>query len=170
MAIKPFTITADDKSVALKADGTGEITVNVTNSTGKPIRALAKLVPLPETKKEWLAISGEPERTLAINGSDQFVVRMTVPAGTSAGKYSWRLNMQSVQDPDTIWAEGPAVSFELLGKTRDHKDHDDDNHKWKWLWLVLLGMILVGGGVTVVLLLPGHKLTVPRLDGLKLDA
>lgn len=65
MPTRAFTITTDDKPLVLKADGTGEVTVAVSNVTTRAIRGLAKLVPLGATKHEWLKISGEVERNFS---------------------------------------------------------------------------------------------------------
>lgn len=147
---RTFAITADDKPVALKKDGTGEITVAVTNTSTRPIRGLAKLVPLGAARADWLSINGEPERSFSPNEAHQFAVRLAAPAGTPPGKYSCRLNMMSVQNPDDDFAEGPALNFEL--STAGPKPPEPKPMKWLF-WVILAVVLLAGGGAAAFFLM-----------------
>jgi hypothetical protein len=162
---RTFAITADDKPVALDDKGTGEITITVSNTSARPIRGQARLVPLGTTKAEWLRLGGEVERNFSPNDSQQFVVRMSAPADASQGKYPFRLNVVSVQNPDDDFTEGPSVAFEL----RTVKPAPLPNgKKFPWFY-VILAVLLIAGVVGVVLLLTGGKTTVPPLTDLTLE-
>jgi beta-lactam-binding protein with PASTA domain len=88
---------------------------------------------------------------------------MSAPPGTPAGKYSFRLNVLSVQNPDDDFAEGPVVAFELA----EAKPVPPPNGK-KFPWFfVTLALILIGGGVAVAMLL-GGKTSVPDLVNMPL--
>ncbi len=154
MATRSFAITADDKPLALDDKGSAELTINVSNTSAKPIRGQAKLVPLGTTKLDWLRINGEVERierNFAANEAQQFVIRITAPPGAPSGKYSFRVNVMSVQNPDDDYAEGPVVSFEMrtpiVAPTPKGK-------KFPWFY-ILLALVLVGGGITLALVLSG---------------
>jgi hypothetical protein len=162
---RTFAITADDKPVALDDKGAGEITITVSNTSARPIRGQARLVPLGTTKAEWLRLGGEVERNFSPNDSQQFVVRMTAPADASQGKYPFRLNVVSVQNPDDDFTEGPSVAFEL----RTAKPVPPPNgKKFPWFY-VILAVVLIAGVVGVVLLLTGGNTTVPPLTDLTLE-
>jgi hypothetical protein len=165
MPTRTFAITADDKPVALDAKGTGEISITVTNTSKRPIRGQARLVPLGTTQATWLRISGEVERNFAASEAHQFVVRMAAPAGTPGGKYPFRLNVVSVQNPDDDFAEGPTVALELSKAQAP----PPNGRKFPW-FIIILALVLIAAAVAVALLLAGGgKTTVPRLVGLTLE-
>jgi hypothetical protein len=158
MPTRTFAITADDKSVVLDTKGTAELTINVSNTAARPIRGQAKLVPVGATKADWLRINGEVERNFSANEAHQFVVRMTVAPGAPVGKYPFRLNVLSVQNPDDDFTEGPVVSFEL----REAPPPPPPDHKFPWFYVILALIVLIGG-VTVYLLLTA-KIVVPDVE------
>ncbi len=163
MPARTFAITADDKPVTLDAKGVGEITITVANTASKPIRGLAKLVPLGTTDGGWLKIQGEKERSYSPGETHQVVVSMTAPASAASGKYPFRLNMMSVQNPDDDFAEGPTLSFEVKAGATPIAPVKKNS----WLFLIVLAVLLIGGGVAVMLLLQ-KKVPMPALAGLTL--
>jgi beta-lactam-binding protein with PASTA domain len=149
MPARTFAITADNKPVTLDASGTGELTINVSNTSAKPIRGAAKLVPMGTTKQEWFHIRGEVERNFSAHEAQQFVVRITAPPLTPSGRYSLRLNVMSVQNPDDDYAEGPVVSFEVhetkAVPPRDRKE-------FPWFYFALTAIVIAGGLAPTLLL------------------
>lgn len=158
MPTRIFTITADDKPVALAGNSTADVSVTVTNTSGRPIRAQARVVALGNTAPGWLKIGGEVERDLAVGEARQFVVTFTIPAGTPAGKYSARLNVVSVKNPDDDFAEGPVISCEVTAAPAPPPAPP----KKAWLFWVLLALIL-GGGLVGYLALRHDPETKPVL-------
>src|SRR5215208_4838660 len=66
------TIIADDKGYA-------EVIYTVTNTSARPVRGIAKVKPLDQTKQEWLKLKGEPERDFAAAAIHQFIVGFEGP-------------------------------------------------------------------------------------------
>src|ERR1041385_7824473 len=105
---RSFVITAKSQNAVPNIKTScGEISFTVTNSTTKPMRGEAHPLPLGATKAEWLDLDGERERNFSPNESHQITVRIHPGQGSAAGKYSFRLNMISVQDPEEDFTEGP---------------------------------------------------------------
>ncbi len=157
MPSRAFAITADDKPITV-ASSSAEVSITVANTAGKPIRGQVRLVALGNTKAEWLSIDREVERDFAAGGTHQFVVRLSVPAGVPPGKYSFRLNTASVQNPDDEYAEGPVIAFVV----DPPPPAPAPAKKSSWLFWLLLALIAVGGGIGLYLALR-PKPTPPNL-------
>jgi hypothetical protein len=80
-----FAITATPEALTLDAKGRGELSFSVTNTSARPLRARARLVPLGAAQAAWFTAPPEPEQTLAAGATHAYSVRVSVPAGTSPG-------------------------------------------------------------------------------------
>lgn len=149
-----FTITAATESIELAEGGGGEITFTAANSSGRPQRAMARLMPLGSTKGEWLSLGGEVERDFPTDGVHQFVANVAPPAGTPAGRYTFRLDVVSVRNPDVDFTEGPTVAFEVKPVKVNGKPFP-----W-WIVAVVAGVVVVGV-VAYLLLRPGNAVPDP---------
>lgn len=153
---RSFVITSTSQTASPDPKGCGEISFTVTNSASKPVRGEARPLPLGATKAEWLGHAGEKERNFGPNESHQFTVRIQLPPGSQAGKYSFRLNMVAVQNPEEDFTEGPEVSYEAKATESAPAPKPFPI----WIIFVILGLVVVAGAVAVVLLLP-KKIAVP---------
>ena len=133
-----FTITTPKDAIRLGADGTGEVAFTVTNSSGAPDRAMAKVVPQASTKLEWLSIAGESERDFTVNGVNQYVVKIKVPPGTPAGTYAFRFDVLSARKTGEDYTEGPTVKFDVAVSEKPAKS------RW-WIWVAAAVIVLVAG-------------------------
>ncbi|HYY58702.1 MAG TPA: PASTA domain-containing protein, partial [Pyrinomonadaceae bacterium] len=68
-----ITTTATD-TLQADAQGHAQAVFTVTNSTSRPIRGLAKVKALGDTKRDWINIEGEAERDFAAGTTQQFTV------------------------------------------------------------------------------------------------
>jgi beta-lactam-binding protein with PASTA domain len=116
-------------------------------------------MPLGATKADWLSVVGEKERDFKANETHPITIRIQPPAGTAPGKYSCRLNMIAVHDPERDFTEGAELTFEVKGTTPPPPTN------WTLIvTLLVVGLVLVGGAITVFLLLP-KKLAIPNVVG-----
>src|SRR5258707_3964856 len=128
-----ITTTATD-TLHPDAQGHAQAEYTVTNTTGHPIRGLAKVKALGDTKLEWLTLSGDAERDFAAGGTQKFTVNFdikteqpvaTAPVAAGAKptaaapapapvsvKYPFRLDIASSKSPDEDFSEGPVVTAE----------------------------------------------------------
>ncbi|HKQ72320.1 MAG TPA: PASTA domain-containing protein [Blastocatellia bacterium] len=151
-----FAITIANETTRLDNEGKGEASYTVTNSSTRPIRGQLKVKALGSTKAEWLSIGGETERNFAPNATQQVAVKIYVPPGTPAGKYSFRLDVVSVANPDDDFSEGPEALFEV-------KATDIPPTKFPWLIIVIAIAVVVVGGVVAWVLLKPKMVNVPNV-------
>lgn len=109
-------------------------------------------------------LDGEPERNFSKGESHQLTVKIAVPPGTPKGKYSFRLNVVSVENPDDDFTEGPSVSFEV----KELAPAAPPPRKFPWWIVAVAGVLVLGATIITWLLLPG-KATVPNVVGEPVD-
>lgn len=107
-----FHVTA--ATTRVKLDGrTGEAAFTVSNALGQALHAKVRVIPLNGAQAEWFAVDTPVERMLPVNGTEQFVVRISVPPDTKKGAYALRLRVTAAENPEELVADGPVVSFEV---------------------------------------------------------
>jgi serine/threonine-protein kinase len=160
MPTRIFAITAARETVTLDNEGRAEVSFTASNTGPKSIAGRVTLVPLGSAKAAWLNLDGEQERNFAKGEAHQLTVRIAVPPGTPVGKYSFRLNIISVENPDDEFTEGPSVSFEV----KELAVATAPARKFPWWIVIIAGVLLLGGGLITWLLIP-QKITVPKIVG-----
>src|SRR6185436_19958612 len=70
------------------------------------------VVPLEGTPPEWLTIAGEAEHDFAMQGAFQYIVRIQQPPGTPPAQRRFRIDVVGVANPDEVFTQGQAVTFE----------------------------------------------------------
>lgn len=156
--LRPFAITSDN-TVRLDDKGQGEITITVTNSSGAPLRGRIRLSPLQSAQEGWFSVTGEAERDFPVDGTHQFTVRVSVPAGTPVGKYGFRPDVHSVVNPDEQFTEGQQVSIEVKPSEPPPKPFP------MWIIPVIVGVLLVVGVVVFLVLRPRGPEPLPANNG-----
>ncbi len=150
-----FTVTAASKEVKLDPKGSATVTFTVTNTTKKPVRGTPKLKTLGSTTDKWLKLP-TGTRNFSPEESQQFVVEICVTPERKPGDYSFGLNISNEALPDEDFTEGPAVAFKV-----ETAPEPPPKKPFPWWILIVLGVVLIGGGVTIALLLKPSKITVP---------
>jgi beta-lactam-binding protein with PASTA domain len=160
MPTRIFAITAARETVTLDNEGRAEVSFTASNTGPKPIAGQAKLVALGSAKAAWLSLDGEQERNFAKGEAHQLSVHIAVPPGTPVGKYSFRLNIISVENPDDEFTEGPSVSFEVKELTVAQAPA----RKFPWWIVAVAAVVVLGAGIMTWLLIP-QKVTMPDVVG-----
>jgi F5/8 type C domain-containing protein len=146
---KSFAITTT-ATETLKADARGraQAVFTVTNVTARPVRGLTRAKALDATKREWLSITGESERDFGAGATAQFTVRFDA-AGVPPGKYPFRLDVDSAQNPEEDFTEGPAITVEVASAPAP-----PEKTKFPiWIIIVIAALVLLIGGVILFLVL-----------------
>jgi hypothetical protein len=141
---RPFNVTAAADSVRLDAQGRGATTYTVSNISGRARRGRARLVPGDPAQGSWLSVEGEAERDFTADGTQQYVVKIAVPPGTPAGKFTFGLDVVSVENPDEEFTQGPKVAFEVAPPAKKKP------FPW-WIIAVIAALLVVGGLVAWLL-------------------
>src|SRR5262245_29596891 len=145
-----FAITSTTDHVSLNTDGKGEVTFTVTNSSDRMIRGQLKIRSLEETKSDWLKVAGELERDFSPGSTQQIVVKVHVPGAMRTGKFSFRVDVISVENPDEDYTEGPAVSLTAGLPAPPAKP-------FPWWILIVVCVSLVLVSVLIYLLIPKKR-------------
>ncbi|MBN1205931.1 MAG: LamG domain-containing protein [Myxococcaceae bacterium] len=146
---RSFAITTSVPSVPLNGSGQGEFTFTVSNALGRPVRARAVIEPEGQLQRGWVMISGEAERELALDGTQNYAVKVSTPPGVPEGTYSFRLVVVDVANPDEEFAIGPSVAFQVQRPAAPPRKRFP-------IWIPLSAVaVLLLGIVTTALLLRG---------------
>lgn len=172
---KSFTITTTATD-ALKTDAKGhaETIFTVTNNTTGPVRGMARVKALPNTKPEWVQIAGDSERDFGPGGTQQFAVSFDAPpptaavgaaAPTSVEQYGFRLDVASAMNPDEDFTEGPVVKVLLPPPTTQIKKPFNK----KLLLIPIAAVVLIGVGLGLYFARRNTNVVVPNVVGMTLD-
>ena len=153
---RPYTISATPERLTLnRKTRAGEVSFTVTNDTAGSIRTEIRLRALDGADTAWFSLgSGEAVREIAPGKSSQYTVRVEVPTTVKAGNFRLRLDTNSVNHPEEIFAEGPVVSFEVAEAVEVVA-----TGKPRWpLWVLLAVLAVCGAGVVVRVVSDGSDL------------
>jgi hypothetical protein len=145
----PFTITTAADSVRLDSQGRGSTTFTVSNRSGQPRRGRARPVPSSPEQASWLSVDGEAERSFSPDGTQQYTVRVASPPGAPTGRYTFGLDVVSVENPDEEWSQGPKVAFEVAPSPA--------KKPFPWWIVVVAAAVLLVGGLIAWLMSRGDK-------------
>ena len=149
----PFTITTAADAVRLDTQGRGSTTFTVSNRSGQSRRGRAQLVPSDPGQASWLSLDGEAERNFAADGTQQYTVRVAPAPGAPTGRYTFGLDVVSVENPDEEWSQGPKVAFEVAPSQPPKKP-------FPW-WIVVAIAVLLVAAVIGWLVLRNREPKVP---------
>ncbi len=162
-----FSITTVATNLRTDAQGHADCSFTVSNTSGRSLRGRAEIRPGNPSQASWYFLAGAAERDFAAGGTDQFAVKIATPSGAPAGKYSFRLDVVSTQNPDEDFAEGPDVSLEVT-PTKAPK-------RFPWWIVVVAAVALIGLSVGLYFGLrtpkasPTATLNVPNVVGMPSD-
>ena len=150
---KSFTITTNATD-ALKADAQGhaQALFTVTNTTTRPMRGMARVKALENTKPEWLKLSGESERDFPPGGTQQFDVAFDAPPPAApapgapaapAQQCSFRLDVASATEPRRRLHREPDCY--RSGSTGDDRAYAENKKPWLWIIIAIVTVRLIGG-------------------------
>lgn len=145
---RSFTIETTTDTLKANAKEPANAAFIVTNGTPRPVRGLAMVKALGDTKREWLSIAGETERDFGGGAKERFAVNFD-SANAPAGRYQFRLDVASALSPDEDFTEGPTVTVEVAKPTPVEPKPFP-----KWIIPVIAGIVLLIGGVLAWLLIP----------------
>lgn len=141
--------------LVLAADGgvqSGSLKCTLRNSSTRRQTARIRIEPLGGARPEWFTLAGAaPTSPLEIEQDIDAGNTLTVEAAVkirpqaAAGSHSFRLRVTSESAPDTDFAEGPAVAFEVAAP----KAPEPKPTKFPW-WAIAAAVVLlvvIGGAV-----------------------
>ncbi|MGZ5450539.1 MAG: PASTA domain-containing protein [Thermoanaerobaculia bacterium] len=145
-AQRNFTISTPVPNVRADAGGGAAIVYTVANTSGLPNRGLARVVPLGDTRAEWLALEGQLERDFPVGGIHQFTVSAKLPPGSPSGRHSLRLDILSARKGGEEAYAGPVVTIETASNAAPARAS-----RW-WIWAAAAILLLITG-IAIALML-----------------
>lgn len=133
---------------------TGSIGCTLRNTTTKRQTARIRVEPLGSAKPGWFQLAGAPatspleiEEDIAAGGTLTVQVAARIPPGTPAGSGTFRLRVTSEAAPDTDFAEGPAVAFEIAAAAAPQTAPAKARFPWWAIAVAALFLVMVIGAV-----------------------
>ncbi len=145
---RAFAITASPDAVELAAGASATVTFTVTNNLYAAVRVRVRVDPEAPAEGRWFTVPTDAERNVLPQATEQYAVKVSLPAGTAPGSYRFKLVALSAENPDEDYTEGPSVTVKVPATEQPKK-------KFPWWILIVLLVVLVGGGVTLAILLSG---------------
>lgn len=138
-----FEISPTHDVLALR-EGKGSASFAVRYVGDSPLEARALAVPMDGVNEGWLSIEPPDQRKMEPGKTQTFNVNVTIPPGTTPGRYGFRLDVVSVRNPDEEYDRGPQVAFQVNPSA---KPEPEKGFPW---WLVIAAavfLIIIIGGV-----------------------
>ncbi|PXA87498.1 serine/threonine kinase, partial [Nostoc sp. 3335mG] len=118
-----------------KAPRTGSIVFTVNNKATDAMAGRLSVQVAGQTKAEWFAIDGEPERDFPAGGSQTASIKIAVPPAVPPGDYPFRLRVVAVNDPDNDHTEGPVTTAKVMAPP---VVTNGGGHLWVWIVIAVV--------------------------------
>ncbi|MBI1169998.1 hypothetical protein GC209_01245 [bacterium] len=143
----------------------GSVTCSVRSTAANRQAGRVRIEPDAGARPEWFAIAGglatsplELEQDFAAGGAVSVTVQVTIPAGAPAGRKTFRLRVTAEQKPDTDFAIGPAIGFDIVAPAAPPPPPKVP----VWAYAVIAVLVVALAGAGAYMFWPKHKLD-PRL-------
>lgn len=143
-----FAISAPTNTVFLDDKRQGTAAFTVSNRSGANVRGRAKLSAKDPKVPAWLSLADEAERDFSTGGTQQYTVKIAVPASAMPGSYTFQLDMVGTDNPDENFTQGDPVTFSVPVPTVAKS-----GFPW-WIILIVLALLVVIGVVAFLALRP----------------
>lgn len=110
---RTFSVTSPSLTVAASRGRGTTIRFTVRNTSDAATRGRAILVPMHGAEDGWISIDRDIERDFGPEQADGFDVQIRIPSTADPGRYSMRLDMVAVHNPDEDYTAGPEVAIEV---------------------------------------------------------
>lgn len=156
---RTFSITSPSLTVSASRGRESTIRFTVRNTTDTAARGRAILVPLHGAEDSWISVDRDVERDFGPEQADEFDVHIRIPSAADPGRYSMRLDIAAVRNPDEDYTAGPEVAIEVDTSTPPVDENQTNNGYLVSLVGTAIGAIaataVVGIVVAVVVFLAG---------------
>ncbi|KQU97661.1 hypothetical protein ASC89_20530 [Devosia sp. Root413D1] len=137
---------------------TGSVRCTLRNTSARRQSVRIRIEPLGNAQSKWFGFAGAPttsplelEQEIDAGGTFTVTAGVKVPPGAPVGPQSFRLRAIAESAPDTDFAEGPAISFEVAASKGP--DKPASAFPW-WAVAVAAAMVLVVGAGLFFMLQP----------------
>jgi hypothetical protein len=130
----------------------GRFSATVANQLGRDGRLEVSLIPVGDTKEEWLRLE-ERYKTLSLKKDEtaMFDVMVSVPSGVAPGTYGFRLRCADALDPGNVKVD--SEQRDLVVAPRAAAPPPAHPSGLKWVLIAAGALIVIGGGIALALAL-----------------
>jgi hypothetical protein len=145
--VKSFTISPPPGETPTLQDNTGRVTFTVTNTATRTVSGTVMAKPQPPAEESWFTFAEGATRSYQPGAVMSVATTITVPAGTAAGTYTFRLDAKAEDNPDEDYTEGPSAQFIVPAAPKPVP-------WWKRYWwiIAIVAVVLIGIVLAIVLL------------------
>jgi hypothetical protein len=109
------SITPADSLLECEVGAVSGAAFRVRNISGKPLKVGAQVIADPG-QRSWIAIDGQTERRLPVNGEATFEVLISAPPQASPGRYRFGLLVFDSVEPGEQFDESPQVDLDVVAR------------------------------------------------------
>lgn len=163
------TITPVTDTLDCSAGESTNFQFTVSNTSGSRLR-IGVEVSADDKVMPWLTVAEPIERDLDDQAADTISVAVKVPAGSAAGKYTFKLRVYKARDPEEA-VESPTVAVQVpaAAQPAPPPPPQPDVKPFPWWIVAVVGGVLVLGGIiiTIIVMMGGDK--VPNVVNMPMD-
>ncbi len=134
-----FAITTPKSSIRLGPGRQAEVQFTVSNVSRRSLVGRARLVSLDRRSGAWLALLGQAERRFALDHTEYYTARVTIPPDVAPGNYAFRLDVVNVGATDDDYTQGQTVRLMV-----PRREPQKAAFPW-WILIVTLAAALLLG-------------------------
>jgi hypothetical protein len=128
----------------------GRFRVQVANQLGRDGRLEMSLIPVGDTKPDWLRVD-DKFRQLALKKDEMavFEVAVAVPSDAAPGTYGFKIRCADDLDPVNVWVDSEPRDFVVAALVAK----PTPAARKKWMLIAAVGAVLIGGGIALAIAL-----------------
>lgn len=145
--MQSFTISPPPGDPPTLEGNTGKVTFTVTNTATRTVSGTVMAKPTAPAEESWFSFAEGATRSYQPGAVMSVATTITVPQGTPAGTYTFRLDAKAEDNPDEDYTEGPSAQFIVPAAPKPVP-------WWKRYWwiIAIVAVVLIGIVLAVVLL------------------
>jgi hypothetical protein len=136
-----FAITTPSTDLRLDGNRKAETAYTVTNTSHRNLRVRGSVVVEAAASESWFTVI-DPKRDAPVDSTQQFNVRVAVPAEVAGGRYRFRLDVVDTENPDDFSAAGPWMSLQVPLQPQVRRAVP-----WLWIGVATAAVLISIGGL-----------------------
>jgi hypothetical protein len=143
----PSFVFSEEPTKPVKVeDGVAKVSVKLTNTATQEKVGTVLVEPESPALLDWFTIAGEATRTYAPGDTEDVMVGVAVPPGTTPATYAFQLDAKAEDNPDEDYTNGPRVQLVV----RQPKPPVPWWRRYWWVFAIVVAIVLLAILVVVL--------------------
>lgn len=121
----------------------------VTNSSSEAVDLGLRARAESPAHQAWFSVKGDLERKFPAGRAEQVTVAVSVPEGTAAGTYPFRLQSYATDNPE-LTANSPTVAVEVPAARQEEPRSEVQARPRRWRLMAVAAVVVVAGVLAYV--------------------